>query len=450
MTVRSGNTIALTALLFLAGGAVAAVGTQAAIAEGSDSKAPGGAAAAKDKAVASPSGDGAASGSPSAAQGPPVELSTLTGRHLSGTLSELTADHAAVASNGQQIRVPLAEVLDVRTVRPRSAIAPDSRRPELMQIDGSHLYWTGLRVADRQVSLESAQLGKLSVPLSAVSSIRLAALDRQLADAWRDLSAREVTQDMLVVAKGNVLDHLDGTVGTIDETTVHFVLDGEERTAKRAKVFGVVYARRNADASKPVCELSTAGGDLIKVQTAVWNAGQLKIGLLGGAKLAVPAEQILSLDYSAGKIRYLSDLKPREMKFELYFHDPWSDLEIQRWLFSRDRPRDGGSLRLGNKEYARGLWIHSRSSLKYRLNGDFRRFQAVMGIDQAVAPKGDVHVVISGDGKPLLEADVRGSDPPQNLDLDVAGVRDLEIFVDYGRDGDIADHLDLADAKVIK
>ena len=73
-----------------------------------------------------------------------------------------------------------------------------------------------------------------------------------------------------------------------------------------------------------------------------------------------------------------------------------------------------------------------------------------MGIDQAVAPLGNVHVVISGDGKTLLESDVRGSDQPQNLDLDVAGVRDLEILVDFGGDLDIADHLDLADAKVIK
>ena len=63
---------------------------------------------------------------------------------------------------------------------------------------------------------------------------------------------------------------------------------------------------------------------------------------------------------------------------------------------------------------------------------------------------GDVHVVISGDGKPLFEGDVRGSDEPRILDLDVAGIRDFEILVDFGGDLDIADHLDLADAKVIK
>jgi hypothetical protein len=381
-----------------------------------------------------------AAGPPAAS--PPVELTTVTGRRVTGALSELSADHASIKEKGKEVRVPLAEVLDLRTVRPKPAVAPDPRRPEVALTDGSRLYWSALQVADRQVTVDSPQLGKLSVPLTAVSSIRLGALERQIADAWKDLSAREVNQDMLVIAKGAVLDHLDGTVGTIDATTIHFVLDGEERTANRTRVFGIVYARRNAEGSKPVCELATTGGDFLKAQSAVLSDGQLKIGILGGAQLVVPAEQVVTLDFSSGKVRFLSQLEPREVKYTPFFD--------QVWTYCRDRPRDGGSLRLGNKEYARGLWIHSRTFLKYRLSGDYRRFQAVMGIDQAVAPLGNVHVVISGDGKTLLESDVRGSDPPQNLDLDVAGVRDLEILVDFGGDLDIADHLDLADAKVIK
>ena len=381
-----------------------------------------------------------AAGPPPAA--PPVELTTLTGRHVTGALVELSSDHALMKSRGKEVRVPLAEVLDLRSVRPRPAVPPDPRRPELTLTDGTRLFWADLRISDRQVFVETSQLGKFILPLTAVSSVRLAFLDRQVADAWKDLSAREVNQDMLVIAKGSVLDHLDGTVGTVDGTSIHFVLDGDERTAKREKVFGIVYARRNADVSKPVCELSTIGGELLKAQSVAWNAAQLKIGLLGGAQLVVPAELVLSLDFSSGKVRYLSQLEPREVKYTPFFD--------QVWTYCRDRPRDGGALRLGNKEYARGLWIHSRTLLKYRLNGDYRRFQAVMGIDQAVAPLGNVHVVISGDDKTLLESDVRGSDPPQNLDLDVAGVRELEILVDFGGDLDIADHLDLADAKVIK
>jgi hypothetical protein len=338
--------------------------------------------------------------------------------------------------------VPLAEVLEIRSVSSKPTAAVDTRRPELTLTDGTHLFFTALRVSDRGVQLDAANLGKTTLPSATVGSIRFASLEPQIADAWRDLAARELARDMLVIRKGNVLDHLDGTVGVIDDVGIHFVIDGEDVALKREKVFGVVYSRRNADAGKPICEATTAGGDLLKLQSTQWSDGRLKANLIGGTQLVIPGHQIVSLDFSLGKVRYLSQMEPREVKYTPFFD--------QVWTYCRDRPRDGGMLRLANKEYARGLWIHSRTLLKYRLNADYRRFQAVMGIDQAVAPLGNVHVVISGDGKILHQSDVRGSDSPQNLDLDIAGVRELEIFVDFGGDLDIADHLDLADAKVIK
>jgi hypothetical protein len=371
---------------------------------------------------------------------PQFELTTLSGRRQSGALTELSPDSATLTVAGKPSKVPLAEVLDIRATK--VSAASDARRPELTLTDGSHLFFTGLRVNDRAAQVETANFGPFTVPVNAVASIRLTASDPQIADAWRDLAGRELTKDMLVIRKGNVLDHLDGTVGTIDDAGIHFVIDGEDVALKREKIFGVVYARRNADSGKPVCEATSAGGDFVKLQNAEWSAGQLKAGLLGGARITIPGEQIVSLDFSLGKVRYLSQLEPREVKYTPFFD--------QVWTYYRDRPRDGGMLRLGNKEFARGLWIHSRTLLKYRLNGEYRRFQAVMGIDQAVAPLGNVHVVISGDDKILHQSDVRGSDPPVNLDLDIAGVRELQILVDFGGDLDIADHLDLADAKVIK
>lgn len=375
--------------------------------------------------------------------GQQFELTTLSGRRQTGALTELSTDSASLTAGGKSSKVPLAEVLDIRALGAKgAAAAADPRRPELTLTDGSHLYFTGLRVNDRGAQVETATLGKCDVPLNSLASIRFTVIEPQLTDAWHELAARELTRDMLVIRKGNVLDHLDGTVGTVDNVGIHFVIDGEDVALKREKIFGIVYARRNAEVGKPVCEVTATGGDFIRVQSAQWSGRQLKAALVGGAPIVIPGDQILTLDFSLGKVRYLSQLEPREVKYTPFFD--------QIWTYYRDRPRDGGMLRLGNKEYARGLWIHSRTLLKYRLNGDFRRFQAVMGIDQAVAPLGNVHVVISGDDKVLHQSDVRGSDSPLNLDLDIAGVRELEILVDFGGDLDIADHLDLADAKVIK
>ena len=100
-----------------------------------------------------------------AAGGSPVELTTLDGppRRPARWSSFRPIMHRS-SEHGKEVRIPLAEVLDLRTVRPKPAVPPDPRRPELTLTDGSRLYWTALRVSDRQVSVETAQLGKFSLP----------------------------------------------------------------------------------------------------------------------------------------------------------------------------------------------------------------------------------------------------------------------------------------------
>ncbi len=75
---------------------------------------------------------------------------------------------------------------------------------------------------------------------------------------------------------------------------------------------------------------------------------------------------------------------------------------------------------------------------------------ATVGIDDRVRPRGNVRLEIEGDGRPLLDAPVTGADPPRPVDLDLTGVGRLTILVDYGEDMDVADHLDLCDARIVK
>lgn len=108
-------------------------------------------------------------------------------------------------------------------------------------------------------------------------------------------------------------------------------------------------------------------------------------------------------------------------------------------------------LKLDGKVYRKGLAMHSRSTVVYRLPGKFRTFTAVAGIDDSVrSAGGEVALEISGDGKSLWKGSIRGGTPPQTLEVDVTGVKRLEILADYGVGEDIADHLDLCEAKVVK
>ncbi len=123
-----------------------------------------------------------------------------------------------------------------------------------------------------------------------------------------------------------------------------------------------------------------------------------------------------------------------------------SDLYAPR----KDTNLGGGPLELDGRAYSKGLALHSRTELVYRMPGDFRRFQATVGIDDAVRPRGNVHFVLRGDDRVLFESVVAGTDPPKPLDVDISGVRRLSVLVDFGDDLDVADHFDLCEARIVK
>ena len=58
--------------------------------------------------------------------------------------------------------------------------------------------------------------------------------------------------------------------------------------------------------------------------------------------------------------------------------------------------------------------------------------EAVAGIDEELREQGRVQLRITGDGAVLFDEPVTRADEPIDLDLDIQGVRRLEILVDFG------------------
>lgn len=375
---------------------------------------------------------------------PVVEVTTLQGEPYSGRLNRLTESAVSVVQQDTTREVPLAAVMEVRFARPDNA-EPAARPPmQVALVDGSRFGCTEMSAGLDDVSIASPNLGRFTVPLKSVGSIRFAPADSKVETSWNELRQRDLKQDLLVVRNADVLDYLEGVAGRIDEKTVHFLLQGDEIPVERGKVFGVIYVRSKTGNQAPFCEASFNGSDVVQLRALSYNGEQMQAELMAGANVTLPIEHLRSLDFSGAKVRYLSQMEPREVNYTPFFDITWE--------YRRDRNLDGRPLRVGDAEYDHGLSIHSKTELRYRLGGEYRRFQAVMGIDRNIEgwDVGDVHVVIRGDGTPLLETDVQGRDDPRPVDLDVTGISELQILVDFGKNLDIADHLDLADARVIK
>ena len=226
---------------------------------------------------------------------------------------------------------------------------------------------------------------------------------------------------------------------------IAFLLDGDEVQVAREKAHGIIFHRRVASLPKSICQVRLTGGDVLEVTRLAWDGNALKVRLVSGSDVALPAARLAALDFSSGKIRYLSQIEPRDVKYVPFF-----DITHE---YRRDRSLDGTPLTLAGKVWSRGLAIHSKTTLRYRIAGDYTRFQAVAGIDDSVRRGGkfNVRLIIKGDGQSLFDVEIKTEDAPRPIELDVTGVRDLEISVDFGSDMlDICDHLDLADAKLLK
>lgn len=375
-----------------------------------------------------------------AADGPQIEVSTLQGSAITGRLETLDGKQLTVRQDDRTQSMPTDGLLQLRLVDSGTVTAAGPIAVSLA--DGSKLRGGNLTVTAKAVNLQHPQLGPIAVPREQVRNLRLAADDPVVAAAWDQLVQRESKNDQIVIRKGDVLDHIDGVVGTIDDTSVKFLLDGEDVTVKRERVFGVVYAKRDAKPASRSIKVELAGDEFLFAGQVAFKDGQWELTWPGKELLRVPPAAIRGIDFSAGKVVYLSTIEPRDVEEVPYF--------LIMFPYQRDRSLEGQPLKVGQRSFTRGLAIHSKTRLRYRLGGEYRRFTAEAGIDPEIS-NADTLLKIIGDGKTLFEKDFTAVDPPQSLDIPVDGVVELEIVVDYGRDRlDIGDRIHLGDARVTK
>jgi alpha-glucosidase len=149
------------------------------------------------------------------------------------------------------------------------------------------------------------------------------------------------------------------------------------------------------------------------------------------------------LEVKNGKLVYLSALKPTEVKYTPYLDGSFP--------YKVDRAVSGRPLRLSGKVFNRGLGVHSKTELTYTLDGSYQSFASMVGIDDAVVGGGSVVFRVFGDDKPLFESPViRGGDAAVEVKLNLKGVLQLRLEVDYADDGDAGDHADWADARLLR
>ncbi|MEX0585989.1 MAG: NPCBM/NEW2 domain-containing protein [Pirellulales bacterium] len=394
-----------------------------------------------------------------------VDVRTLDQRSVSGSLTELSAERIVVTHQGKSVSIPAAELLSLMPRRGAETASAAKSSPSesglwVELIDGS-------RLLARELSLDGAHatlsLGTQTVRLSTatIRSVELQSVTDPVAKRWAELRAAKATADRLVVRRSEqTIDSMEGTVRKLTPDTLHFELDGDVAKVRRTKVFGFLLYRPG---DRRVDDVVAYVDEVTKTR---WAASRLQLEKDGlrlvtsaGLEVVRPWSSIVRLDFSAGKIQYLSDLEPEAVTWTPLVASAALTPEFESFFRPRrDRALRGGSLQLAKSENGRrtiqsfdkGLALHSRTRLVYRLPSSFRTFTAVAGIDARMKGAGGVRLEILADEKRLFDRTIRGADEPVPLSFDVQGAGRLTIVVDFGDDGDVADHLDLCDARLAR
>lgn len=385
-----------------------------------------------------------------AATGPEVQVDLLDGGRVTGTLSQLSADQITIQSDGKAITLPSQRLL---WVVPQKTPEPSAESPTawIELVDGSKLTDDNFGLVR---GTESGTADWYGPRTGALHIVRFSRPGDPASPAWPDKIAAEATGDLVVVRKKDSVDFLEGQVESVNKTHVVLRLDGQPYPIAREKVDGIIFYHKAGEAlPDPVCVVETNCGWRLKAQEIFVSDAvpELRAKLAGGVEIPLPWETITRLDFSVGKIVYLSDLEPESVRWTPYldFHKASAALE-QFYAPRRDEGREHQPLVIGGKTYPKGLSLYSRTEMTFRLPGGAKTFKATAGIDDAVRDVGGVRLEISADGKKLLDKSISGGDQPLDIDLNVAGAKRLSILVDYGDGVDAGDYLDLAEARILK
>ena len=97
----------------------------------------------------------------------------------------------------------------------------------------------------------------------------------------------------------------------------------------------------------------------------------------------------------------------------------------------------GRTLTVAGHAFTRGIGTHATNSLVLDVRGKASRLEALVGVDDE--PKthpGSVEFLVLGDGNVIWKSGVmKGGDPAKAVNVDLSGVKSLELHVTDGGDG---------------
>jgi hypothetical protein len=285
--------------------------------------------------------------------------------------------------------------------------------------DGGELSGQLEELGSETLRLKTTTDALLDIPLLRVRGLwfESAAAGKAQASFTDRLKAPAAEDTAFVRAADQSVAEIAGEAQQISEQKLRFAYQGETRPINVARLVGLVFAAHPPAAAqdRPYQIVKLASGDRISGTWTGLADGVLDVQLPWDAKLSLPVAAVSAVEFRNGKLAYLSDIEPAAVEEVAYFN--------RTMPYRRDRSLAGETLKLKGTEYRKGLAVHSRTVLSYAIDRKYAKFKAVVGFDDSV---------------------------PKPLEIDVTGVSQLALEIDFGEDENICDRVIWAGARLYR
>jgi hypothetical protein len=312
---------------------------------------------------------------------------------------------------------------------------PASRGWRLTLQNGDVLYGDPMGLSGKSLLFKIPELGSLAVPLKRVSTLSGPAYGAAAAEGKHIRVPNLPDHDLLIFRETG--DRLEGFVTGIGDTNIQLSTDAGGATATTdialSKIETIVFGGARPPRAVPPLSvrLSFYSGSVYTVPLEGqdspfnWTLSKVTVKDAAGREHPTNSDRIVSAEVVGGRIVYLTELDCLSEEQASYLGAAWPAQFNKNVL--------GQPLRVARTTYARGIGVHTRSTLVYQLDGSFETLSLRVGLDDSAAPLGEARASIVLDGKTLWQNGDQPLKPGEisgELALPIKGGKRLELHAD--------------------
>ncbi len=386
---------------------------------------------------------------------------TAIPRSATGQQNNPFADATITLITGEQIDIGLDTISDglirgsSREIRVEDVMSIDAKRPAapgeagviVYLAGGGRLPATGARFSGETFQINTSWGNAQLAPDNVAGILFDPGAERIRFDTA--LANRSGESDLVIAVTADGQQSVAGLLESIDDERLMLNFQGESRPITLTRVVGIVIADlRPAPVEGTRCVIKLVDGGTIHGALVKFANGKLNVEMPARATLQIPWSSVSSISLVSSSVAWLSELEPLSTE-----EVPLATLPF---TWQRDASVEGNPLALtwpstgATRSFARGIGTRSASRLEFANTGGYQRLVATVGIDSETNGHGACEVGVWGDGIELWSAEISGDSDPVPLNVEITGMNRLTLVVRHGKNLDLGDHVDWAEARFVK